>query len=186
MKLDLIKYSYHDYNSLKRYTDGTSEVVGEVMLYIMSHKNTYYKKKMDYLTYYSKKLGESFQMTNFIRDIKEDFNMNPSRVYLPIKQFNITTKDLVKYSKYKKVNYKFKRFVKRQIIYNRNLYSDADNGIHLLEPRHREAIRISRILYSGILIKIEDENYNLFKDGKIKLGFIEKIIIIYNNLSLVL
>ena len=182
MSLDLVKYKYETMEELENYMDGSAVIVGEVMLYIMSHDSKFYKNNFKYLLPYSKKLGEAFQITNFIRDIKEDLNMTPSRIYIPNEYLKLYKIDLDKYIT-NKIDDKFINFIQNQIYKNWNIYFEAQIGINSLKPNHKIAINTSKILYSEILNYIKLNNYELFKD-KIKVTFYDKLYIIYYNLGL--
>ena len=84
MKVDLCKFKYESYNDLEEYMDGSAAVVGEIMLKIMMHNDNFYKGEKSFSRKcYAQILGNAFQLTNFIRDIHQDINMIPSRIYLP-------------------------------------------------------------------------------------------------------
>ena len=44
----------------------------------------------------------------------------------------------------------------------RGLYRSADEGIALLPPASARCVRTARVLYSGILDRIEDADYDVF------------------------
>lgn len=185
MKKDLTKFKYESYEELEEYMDGSASVVGEIMLRIMSHNDDFYlKKKSNSRKCYAQILGISFQLTNFIRDIREDFNMHPSRIYLPLEDINKYNLDFDYYNDTNSVDNKFKNFIKKQIKKNRVLYSLSDTGINMLSPNDKIAIKLSRKLYSNILVKIEEEDYNLFNYKKINLDYKEKLNIIYEDLGI--
>ena len=96
---------------------------------------------------YANLLGNSFQLTNFIRDIREDFNMNPSRIYLPEEEIKNYKLNIEKYNNEGVVDNNFKDFIKEQISRNRVFYCFSDIGIDMLSPNDRVAIKLSRILY---------------------------------------
>lgn len=195
MKMDLEKYNYQTYWELEKYIDGSAAVIGEVMLKIMMYKDDYYVKnpynsserfeftKQNRMSY-ANLLGNSFQMTNFIRDIREDYNMNPRRIYLPLEEINVYKLNFEKYNNEGVVDINFKEFITEQISRNKVLYTFSDIGINMLSPNDKAAIKLSRILYSRILDKIEEKDYELFAPEKIKVGFMEKMKIILNNIGL--
>lgn len=195
MKMDLEKYNYLTYWDLEKYIDGSAAVIGEIMLKIMMYKDDYYvrneynsNERFEFTkqnrSSYANLLGNSFQMTNFIRDIKEDYNMNPSRIYLPLEEINSYNLDIEKYNNEGIVDKNFKEFIAEQISRNKVLYTISDIGINMLSPNDRSAIKLSRILYSRILDKIEEKDYELFAQEKIKVSFLEKINIIFNYIGL--
>ena len=186
MKMDLEIENYKTYEDLEKYMDGSAAVVGEIMLKIMSHDDKYYLENINNnRIYHSRILGNAFQLTNFIRDVKEDYNMNPRRIYLPTDELDNYNINLDDYNNTQIINDNFKFFIKDQIKKNNDLYKISDVGINMLSPNDSLAIKLSRILYSRILDKIEEKNYELFSPQKIKVSFNEKMYIIYDNIGFI-
>lgn len=174
MEMDINNVSYETMDDLKKYMDGSAKVIGEVMLYIMVNNSS------PELIKYARKLGEAFQLTNFIRDIKEDYNMNPKRVYIPneyLKKYNVTFENEI-------VDDRFIRMIRELIIINRTLYKEAQKGIDCLPDEDRAAIQLSKNLYSSILNEIEDSSYELF-GSKIKVSFYSKLWKTYKTLGII-
>ena len=187
MKMDLEIESYKTYEDLEKYMDGSAAVVGDIMLKIMSHGDKYYLENInDDRIYHSRILGNAFQLTNFIRDVKEDYNMNPRRIYLPTNELDHYNINLDDYNNTQIINDNFKLFIKDQIRKNNDLYKISDIGINNLSPNDKIAINLSKILYSRILDKIEEKNYELFSPQKIKISFSEKMYIIYENIDIIM
>ncbi len=104
-------------------------------------------------------LGIALQLTNILRDVGED--LERGRIYLPqdeIKQFGLTEEDLFEC----KVTPKWVDFIKFQIARARDYYKEAAKGIPMLAPDARFAVQASLDLYSKILDKIEENNYDNF------------------------
>jgi 15-cis-phytoene synthase len=185
MEMDLEKFKYETYDHLLDYMDGSAAIVGEVMLYIMKCDSNYYDQKIDSFIRFAQSLGVAFQLTNFIRDINEDISMDPSRIYMPqneLEQFNI---NLNEYKLTKKIDHKFIEFIEFQINKNKEIYKFSQIGIDNLNVSDKKAINLSKILYSKILDKIQDKEYKLF-DDKIRVNFLEKLWLVYTNLSFTL
>lgn len=184
MKMDLVKYSYETFTELEHYMDGSAVIVGEVMLYIMSYKCRFYDNKFKELLPYARDLGVAFQLTNFIRDIKEDLEMDPSRIYIPTYFLKCYDIDLNYYNKEGIIDTNFREFIKCQINLNREIYKNAQYGINKLEPIHKMSINMSKILYSTILKYIENADYKLLESKKIKVPFKDKLLLMYKNIPL--
>ena len=185
MTMDLETFEYSTFTDLENYMDGSAVIVGEVMLYIMANDCKFYDEKFHILHPYARDLGIAFQLTNFIRDIKEDLEMDPSRVYIPNNILKIYDIDLHKYNKYGIIDNKFRVFMKAQIELNREIYINAQYGINKLEPTHMIAINASKILYSSILDYIEKDDYRVFESKKIKVSFRDKLKLMYDSIPLV-
>jgi phytoene/squalene synthetase len=78
MEMDLQKV---DYNSEKyqQYILGSAEVVGLMCLHVFTEGN---HKKFEELKPYAMKLGAAFQKVNFLRDLKDDYEIL-GRTYFP-------------------------------------------------------------------------------------------------------
>jgi phytoene synthase len=76
MKADIRKARYHTYEELEEYMRGSAAAVGVMMTAIMDPDDR------ETAIGHAVALGEAFQMTNFIRDVREDA-VDRDRVYLP-------------------------------------------------------------------------------------------------------
>ena len=190
--------------------DGSAAVVGEIMLRIMDYDNksssnnyelvdsNYTANEFNTLFPYCRSLGIAMQMTNFLRDIKEDLDMKPSRIYMPtddLNFFNIDLKSMDSIYTQPDIIYsitdnedieiiknKFESFMEYQMKRNIDLYEYSDLGINIIKEEDKKPVKLGRYLYSGILTKIKEKNYNVFYK-KIKLSLLEKLHIIFNILD---
>jgi phytoene synthase len=76
MAADVSKHRYETYEELEGYMRGSASAVGVMMTYIMNPEDR------DTAIPHAVALGKAFQMTNFIRDVREDV-VDRDRVYLP-------------------------------------------------------------------------------------------------------
>lgn len=78
MEMDLENIQY-DSDLYDRYILGSAEVVGLMCLYVFVNKD---KQMYEELKPYAMKLGSAFQKINFLRDLKDDYQIL-GRVYFP-------------------------------------------------------------------------------------------------------
>ncbi len=152
MILDLHKTEYQTYDELKHYMRGSAEVVGVMLTKVFGCTN-------EAALPYAEKLGEAMQFTNFLRDIKEDYELR-KRVYLPqadLAIYGVHISDLVADTPSPKLIALMKFEVDRA----RMLFREADTGIDLLPPKARRAVRLAARFYEGILDRIEKNQYNI-------------------------
>ncbi len=166
MIADTNKNRYHSYQELKDYMHGSAAVIGEMMAIILG------ADKKDIPA--ARALGEAFQLTNFLRDIKEDYKIR-NRIYIPN---NILIKYNCSHNNIEQQNLspEFIEAIKYIINYNKTLYNFARTGINSLNPKTQFGIILATNIYEAILNKIEKENYNIFKK-RIHTKTIDKIII---------
>lgn len=144
---------YETYAALEAYMYGSAAVVGLMMSYCIGYRS-------DAALPYAKKLGEAMQLTNFLRDIREDLEER-GRIYVPeedLRTFGVTEEDLLAH----KVTPEFRSCMEFEIARARKLYQESEAGIALLDPRGRVAVWAARELYAAILKKIEDQGYDVF------------------------
>ena len=163
---DTHKNDYQTYRELEDYMYGSASVVGLMLVYIVAEKD-----KIQPALEYAQALGEAFQMTNFLRDISEDM-VQRNRVYLPLEDmenFGVTKQDLIE----KNISPNFVEMMKFEIKRTRDLYEKADLGLQFLPKKEARGIRVARVLYSKILDKIEDTEYDVFSK-RLSLSFAQK------------
>lgn len=147
------KYSYANYNELEDYMYGSAGVIGLMVTRVVGYSS-------DAAFEYAKKLGYAFQLTNFLRDIREDCE-DLHRVYMPedeLERFGLSVNDISSQTR----DERFVKFMKFQIERNRQVYREALPGIKLLHWRGRLAVRVAYVLYKAILGEIERANYNVY------------------------
>ena len=173
MEMDINKFSYNNFNELYLYMDGSAGIVGEMMYILMNDDNKINKE----INKNARDLGIAFQMTNFLRDILEDRNMNPKRVYFPIieqKLFNINLENC----NYNKESIKF---INYQVSKTINYYKYSEIGINKLNLKYKKESIYQKIWDKIILNKIIKNKYNVFLKEKNNLTKYEKLIIIIKN-----
>jgi phytoene synthase len=151
MRMDLDKKRYETYAELKDYMYGSATVIGLVMMQITGGIK-------DEGIKYAEALGEAMQLTNFLRDIKDDF-VKRDRIYMPkeeLMKFGLSFENI------KNQNLS-KEFVKFKIFQAKELYRKAMLGLRFVPKKSKFPIKLSLIIYSKILDKIEQNDYNVFE-----------------------
>ena len=150
--MDVQQTRYTTFDELSLFCYRVAAVVGLMMTYVLGYKD---ERAFDY----AKQLGIAMQLTNILRDIKEDKDMG--RIYLPQKdmvRFGVLEQDILK----EKITPQLKALMKFQIERADHYYAEAVSGISLLETESQYAIYSAAKIYRGILRKIEDQDYNPF------------------------
>lgn len=91
MRADLNKETYNTVEEYNQYIYGSADVVGLMCLKVFVNGDD---KKYDELKYSAMKLGSAFQKVNFLRDLKDDYELL-NRSYFPgvnLKELNVNEK----------------------------------------------------------------------------------------------
>lgn len=155
MAMDLTVTEYQTYDELMEYVYGSAAVIGLQMVHVLG---TLEGKKDEALAP-AEKLGISFQLANFIRDVGED--LQRGRVYLPLNElrsFGVPRSMLEQ----RRMTPQIIEALKFQIGRVRELQSQADAGIALLSPDSQPCIRAASELYCGIVDEVEKIDYDIF------------------------
>ncbi len=122
---------------------------------------------------YAVKLGVAMQLTNILRDIKEDYARG--RIYLPqneMLRFGVTENTISRGI----ADDCFRTFMKFQIKRTRRLYLSCEPGIKMItDKRCRFVAFVMKELYAGILDKIETNHYDVFS-RRAYVGLLGKLI----------
>jgi 15-cis-phytoene synthase len=150
MTMDLTVATYETFDDLLEYMDGSAAVIGEMMLPILE------PPAGTAAVGPARDLGLAFQLTNFLRDVAED--LDRGRVYLP-------REDLARFGAdpaTRRVDEAWRRLMAFEIDRCRALYRSADEGLALLPPASARCVRSARVLYAGILDRIEAAGHDVF------------------------
>ena len=155
MAMDLTVTEYQSYEDLMEYVYGSAAVIGLQMVHVLGAIKGAHESALPP----AEKLGISFQLANFIRDVGED--LERGRVYLPLDELRAhgVSRSMLEA---RKVTPQIIEALKFQINRVRQLQSEADAGISLLAPDSRPCIRAASELYCGIVDEVEKINYDVF------------------------
>jgi phytoene synthase len=152
MNADTFVTRYETYSELEIYMEGSASVVGYMMSSIIGYRG-------DAMNY-AQALGQAMQLTNFLRDVQEDFEK--SRIYIPkewLDKFGVSED----YFKNKIVDDKWVGLMRYAISFNNELYEKAYYGIRFLDRSGQRQVYAALLLYKEILKEIEKQNYDVFR-----------------------
>jgi len=107
----------------------------------------------------AEKCGVAFQLTNILRDIREDAEKD--RVYLPaedLRSFGVTEEDL----RAGRRNEAFLKLMRFEAARARSYYEQSATLLDLIHPRSRPSLWALISIYSRLLERIERSNYDVF------------------------
>lgn len=158
MRMDLTVTDYPDRPALNHYMRGSAEVIGLQMLPILGTVGPLSDAEPA-----AEALGRAFQLTNFLRDINEDLDRN--RVYLPADElaaFGVDRELLMWCHDNQRTDPRVRQALEAQHAITREIYREANKGIALLAPQSRPCVRTAFTLYSEILDRIEEIDFEVF------------------------
>lgn len=164
MLMDTRKNRYENFTALSDYCYRVASVVGLLAIEIFGYQETSTQQ-------YAKDLGLAFQLTNILRDVKEDAKRG--RIYIPqdeIKQFNVSEQAILK----GEFNENMCALLKYQAERAEKFYQSA---YQILDEKDRYSQRsglIMAAIYHALLHQIKQKNYNVFKQ-RISLSPIRKL-----------
>ncbi|WP_255148926.1 phytoene/squalene synthase family protein [Halorarius halobius] len=140
MATDIEKSRYHSYEELEAYMRGSAAAVGVMMTYVMEPDD------IEAALPRARRLGEAFQMTNFIRDVGEDI-AERDRIYLPldtVESFGATAADIENREPTEGV----RRAIESELRRTERLYREGVAGIEYLPEDCQFAVLVAAVLYA--------------------------------------
>ena len=162
--MDINIRRYATFDELYVYCYRVASTVGLMSSEILGY---YDKSALDY----AEAMGIGMQLTNILRDIKEDAAMN--RIYLPqedLKRFGVSEAQIFA----NQINENFIELMRFQIARARDFYRKGEQGIALLEKDSRFTVLLASRTYGRILDEIERQNYDVFS-RRARTSFSQKI-----------
>jgi phytoene synthase len=172
-EMDLTIDGYETFQDLYKYCFNVASAVGLVCLQIFGYRQECAKK-------YAELCGVAFQLTNILRDVKEDAAMG--RIYLPredLKKFSYDPDDL----QHGVIDDRFLRLMTFETSRTRDYYAQARHLLPLIEKTSRPALWAMMEIYEGILRKIIRKHYDVF-GSSIRLSNPEKAAIALRALAM--
>ncbi len=169
-EMDQAKTRYATFAELYRYCYHVASCVGLVVLPIFGYKDKAALQPAE-------ACGIAFQLTNILRDVKEDAGLG--RIYLPgedLQRFGVSEDDIMS----GRTTSQFKELMKFEADRAREYYRQAAPLIGMISPDSRGTLAVMIGIYGGILDKIVAQEYRVF-DGKIRLSKWEKWRVVLRN-----
>lgn len=170
-EMDLDTLRYENYDQLELYCHRVASVVGLLSIEIFGYKNPVCH---DYAVH----LGKALQLTNILRDVKNDAARG--RIYLPqteLKKFNVTEAEVLE-SKYSERYFALAGSVAGRA---RHFYSLAQKT---LPPEDRKAMVAAELMgsvYWQLLQKLEAGRFNVFNPQLVRLSKPHKLALIFGS-----
>jgi phytoene synthase len=140
MLTDIEKARYGTYDELETYMRGSAAAVGVMMTYVME------PEEREAALTPAQRLGEAFQLTNFVRDVGEDI-VERDRIYLPedtLTEYGVTEAQIAA----REFDDAFARAVEHELRRAETLYRDGVAGINYLPADCQLPVLTAAVLYA--------------------------------------
>ena len=167
VEMDMTKNRFADFDELREYCYKVASVVGLVCIRIFGYTAP---EAEDYAV----DMGIALQLTNILRDVKEDAERD--RIYIPqdeMARFGYTEPELMSGAR----TDGFNALMAHQTERARQYYDSAARLFPLISPDARACPKLMHATYGGILERIEQSGYNVFEQ-RIGLSKPEKLILL--------
>ena len=165
VEMDRGRVRIADWPELDRYCYHVAAVVGLIMVHVLTEPAPELLKP-------ARDLGTAMQLTNILRDIREDWERD--RLYLPqdeLEKFGLTAEDIEQH----RMGDPFIAMMRFQIGRARAYYSNAEPGIAALpNDGSRFCARLMSTVYGAILDEIERSDYQVYQ-GRVRVSFPRKL-----------
>jgi phytoene synthase len=143
MRIDCTPVRIDSYEELEAYMDGSAGTVGRIMGTLLGVPE---RHRADF-----GRLGQAFQLTNFIRDVREDHRLD--RVYLP----GAGAHDLEAPT----ASAELRALVAREVERARALFAACEGAGHAAPRAVQPGMRLAIAVYRAVLDRVERSGYDV-------------------------
>lgn len=150
---DIDRARYDTYEQLEGYMRGSAVAVGNMMTDVMG------PERAEAARPHAAALAEAFQLTNFLRDVREDIN-EYDRVYLPadtLERHGVTEEQL----RAAEVDEGFRAAMETELVRTERRYREGVAGIRYLPADCQFGVLLSAVLYAEHHRLIRDRDYDV-------------------------
>lgn len=170
-EMDLEKTRYENFEELETYCYRVASVVGLLSIEIFGYKNP---ACHDYAVH----LGQALQLTNILRDVKNDAARG--RIYLPrteLAKYGVSEQEILdgRYSS------RYLSLAQSVATRAKNFYALAHKELPPEDRRSMVAAELMGRVYWRLLRKLERENFNVFGPQPVKLSKPQKLALIFQS-----
>jgi phytoene synthase len=151
VEMDLTRKRYANFEELRLYCYRVASAVGLICIEIFGYTNPAAR-------IYAEKLGIAFQLTNILRDVKEDAGRN--RIYLPLEdlvRFGVTEEEILN-SVY---STNFVHLMEFEAARAQDFYRAADAALPAEDRSSLLTAEAMRLIYGALLDRIVRSNYRV-------------------------
>jgi len=150
MRRDVGPIRITDWEDLLSYMNGSAGTVGRLMAPLLGASEAHESFA---------RLGLAFQLTNFVRDIPEDYNLG--RVYLPADELDEAGVDCAALGATSGgASSELRNVIEQQVARARKLFRDGEYAAQSVSPRVRRGITLASAVYQRTLDRVERNDFD--------------------------
>ena len=150
--------TYETFDDLYRYCYYVASVVGLVCIRIFEYTDPSAEKLAE-------ETGIAFQLTNILRDVKEDAERD--RIYLPLEdmeRFGVTIKEIQQLKNGRHLTLNQRELLEFEANRAEHYYKSGEALLPLIAADSRPALWVLITIYHGLLRRIEGRNFDVFTE----------------------
>ncbi len=150
MRVDCGPVRIESWPELETYMHGSAGSVGRIMARLLDVPERHHA---DF-----GRLGLAFQLTNFIRDVREDYRLD--RVYLPAedrRRFGVSVDDIGS----PRAGAALRALLAHEVARARTLFAEAQSAVAATPPSVRPGIRLASAVYERVLDRVEAVGFDV-------------------------
>ena len=171
VEMDLDIKRYENYEQLELYCYRVASVVGLLSIEVFGYQNPACR---DYAVY----LGKALQLTNILRDVRSD--VQRGRIYLPLSElarFNVSPEEILRLE-YSPRFFDLANSVAQRA---RHFYRLARETLPAADRRSMVAAELMGSVYWRLLLKLEQQRFNVFGPELTRLNKAQKTLLILRS-----
>jgi 15-cis-phytoene synthase len=163
--------TYETFDELYQYCYLVASVVGLVCIRIFGYREPHAEKLAE-------QTGIAFQLTNILRDVREDAERG--RIYLPLedlRRFGVTPEQLAQADDEHGPTEPVRELLHWEALRAEEYYKSGERLLPLIDADSRPALWVLITIYHRLLLKIKGLGYNVFS-GRVSVPAYEKLAIL--------
>jgi 15-cis-phytoene synthase len=152
MRKDAEPVRVQTWDELERYMQGSAGSVGRILAALLGVPA---ERRSEFAS-----LALAFQLTNFVRDVREDWDLD--RVYLPaedLEHFGVSVDQIGR----RELTPGFRRLVALEVERARSLFLASAPAADVVAPGVRRGMRLARSVYLGVLDRTERLDFDVLR-----------------------
>jgi 15-cis-phytoene synthase len=152
MRKDAEPVRVQTWDELERYMQGSAGSVGRILAALFGVPD---ERRDEFAS-----LALAFQLTNLVRDVREDWDLD--RVYLPaedLRHFGVSVDQIER----REPTPGFRRLVALEVERARSLFRASAPAAEVVAPRVRRGMHVARSVYLGVLDRTERDDFDVLR-----------------------